>query len=140
MYIANIQLITSTSLPRHDQFHCWWRFPVFHWLIFNWKLLTIFYWPLVFSYLPPNTSEKSTSSIGSKSFNNCLLNDTLSSRMQLCAGQKERGKSDIWKLRYPYFKNRIILTRGRFFWVYCTCNFLICKSACMVWYGMVWYV
>ncbi len=44
--------------------------PYWHWLICNWKCLKIFYWP--------NTSAKSSSSLGYKSFNNCLPNDNLS--------------------------------------------------------------
>ncbi len=77
-YIANIQLIASTPQPRHDQFNCWWRFPVSSLVPLTYFQLNVLYYFLLASglkYLPP--SEKLISSIGYKS-NNCLLNETLS--------------------------------------------------------------
>jgi hypothetical protein len=80
-YIANIKLIASTPQPRHGQFHCWWRFPVFSQVPFtNFQLKVPYYFLQAsgLTYLPPNISEKFISSIVYKSTNNCLLNDTLS--------------------------------------------------------------
>jgi hypothetical protein len=54
----------------------------------------------VYLNLPPNTSSKSTST-GYKSFNNCLLNDIISTPPHEAAmynmntGKKENGKFDI---------------------------------------------
>ncbi len=79
-YIANIQLIASTPQPRHGQFNCWWRFPVFSLVPLTYFHLKVPYYFLLASglqYLPPNISEKVISVIGYKSFNNCLLNYTL---------------------------------------------------------------
>ena len=80
-YIANIQLIASIPQPRHGQFDCWWRFPVSSLVPLTYFQLKVPYYFLLasgFKYLPSNISEKFISSIGYKSFNNCLLNDTLS--------------------------------------------------------------
>ncbi len=80
-YIANIRLIASTPQHRDGQFNCWWRFPVFSLLPFtNFQLKVPYYFLLAsgIKYLPPNISEKFISSIGYKSFNNCLSKGTLS--------------------------------------------------------------
>ncbi len=80
-YIANIRLIASTPQHRNGQFNCWWRFPVFSLVPFtNFQLKVPYYFLLAsgLKYLPPNISEKFISSIGYKSFNNCLSKGTLS--------------------------------------------------------------
>ncbi len=80
-YIANIQLIASTPQPRHGQFNSWWRLPVSSLVTLTYFQLKVPYYFLLASglkYLPPNISEKFISSIGYKSFNNCFLNDILS--------------------------------------------------------------
>ncbi len=125
--LTNWPLTNEVTLPTsgHDRFNCWWRFSVSSLVPLTYFQLKVPYYFLLASglkYFPPNTSEKFTSSIGHKSLNNWLLNDILSTPLA-CSYEiwtRERKKIRHLEATLFKFKNRTILTRGRFLiYVYC---------------------